>query len=313
MTYGKTIRIYLADASPTGIKHAELVNWTGQAIVCPRSRISELGKWPESQRPGVYFLFEADDTGSIPCVYIGEAENVQERLKSHLDSKDFWGRVVFFTSKDENLTKAHVKYLESRLIQIANEIGRCVLENGKASSLPSLPRSDRDAMEEFLEPLRTLLGALGFLILQPLPQATKASQAPGDGQVGSPMFFKVAKRGVDAKGAVSDEGFVVWAGSIGDAKVRGSLSPGWRTIREDLVRSGSVVIDGPVIRFTKDALFQSPSAAGAVVSGGVINGREAWRDANGRSINDLEKAISEADLPAASPKATAFEIDGDSA
>lgn len=310
MSYGKTIRIYLADGSPTGIRHAELVNWTGQAIVCPRSRIGELLKWPESQRPGVYFLFGDDDTGTTPRVYIGEAENVHARLQSHLATKDFWGRVVFFTSKDENLTKSHVKYLEARLVEIAKSIGRCTLENGNAPTLPLLPRSDRDAMEEFLEPVRILLGALGFLVLQPLPAAARPAEPDEDSIGGVTLSFLHPKRGVNATGAVTDEGFVVYSGSVGDAKVRSSLSPGWKALREELITSGAVIVDGTAIRFEKDVLFKSPSAAASVICGGVWNGREAWKDETGRSINELEQAISEgADpdpVPVAGPRLTAY-------
>ena len=111
MTIGKSIRIYLADGTVTGIRHAELVNWTGQAIACPRNRIGELSGWDESKRPGVYFLFGYDDVVGQPIAYIGEAENVLYRLQSHVMNKDFWNEVVFFTYKDKNLTKAHVKYL----------------------------------------------------------------------------------------------------------------------------------------------------------------------------------------------------------
>lgn len=292
MSYGKTIRIYLADGSPTGIRHAELVNWTGQAIVCPRSRIGELGKWAESQRPGVYFLFGADDSGSLPRVYIGEAENVLVRLQNHLSNKDFWGQVAFFTSKDENLTKSHVKYLEARLVQIAGSNGRCKLENGNAPALPSLPRSDRDAMEEFLEPLRVLLGSLGFLTLQPLPTASQPKAPEAEPPVtGTTLFFKLAKRGVDARGAVTDEGFVVYAGSVGDAKIRDSLSPGWRALRDELITSGTVKVEGKAIRFEKNGLFKSPSAAAAVLCSGVANGREMWKNEAGQTINQLEGAI----------------------
>ena len=215
MSYGKSIRIYLADGSPTGIRHAELVNWTGQAMVCPRSRLPELGKWHEAQRPGVYFLFGDDDSANLPTVYIGEAEHVFARLQNHLANKAFWSRVVFFTSKDENLTKAHVKYLEGRLVDIARSVGRCALANGNTPTLPALPRADRDAMEEFLEHLRVLLGALGYLVLQPLPGAPTGESPTGEVMVGPKLFFKLPKRGVDGAGMATDEGFMVLAGSLG--------------------------------------------------------------------------------------------------
>jgi hypothetical protein len=59
MPIGKSIRVFLADSTVAGIRFAEVVNWTGQAIACPRSRLGELMTWPEVAKPGVYFLFEA--------------------------------------------------------------------------------------------------------------------------------------------------------------------------------------------------------------------------------------------------------------
>lgn len=117
MTLGKSIRIYLKDGTVSGIKQAEVVNHTIQALSCPRNKLSDLNKFfsKESNRPGVYFLLGEDET-SKNKVYIGESENVWERLKNHDTSKDFWSEVIVFTSKDENLTKSHVKYLESKLI-----------------------------------------------------------------------------------------------------------------------------------------------------------------------------------------------------
>ena len=126
-SHGKTIRIYLADAVPAGIRHAELLNWTGQALVCPKGRVGEVAKWPESQRPGVYILFGRDEDDN-PRAYIGEGESVLVRLQDHVKHKDFWTEAVFFTSKDDNLTKAHVKYLESRFVELAKDVGRLLAE-----------------------------------------------------------------------------------------------------------------------------------------------------------------------------------------
>src|SRR5262245_44807612 len=113
-TFGKSIRIYLKDGTVTGMKFGEVVNQTIQSIFCPRLRISELAGYTESKRPGVYFLLGKDDETNEPKAYIGEAENVYDRLQHHIANKEFWNEVIFFVSKDENLTKAHVKYLESR-------------------------------------------------------------------------------------------------------------------------------------------------------------------------------------------------------
>jgi hypothetical protein len=165
---GKTIKIYLPDESVSGIRHAEIANWSGQALACPRARFHELRQWTEVQRPGIYFLFGIDDRTGEEAVYIGEAEVVIDRLASHMSGKDFWTDVITFTSKDENLTKAHVRYLESRLIGTAKRAGRYRVANATSSQLPLLPRSDRDAMEEFLGSVQMLLGVLGHKVLEPL-------------------------------------------------------------------------------------------------------------------------------------------------
>jgi hypothetical protein len=289
-TFGKTIRIYLADGTPSGIRHAELVNWTGQAIVCPRGRINELSEWNESQRPGVYFLFGEAESGR-PALYLGEAENVLARLQNHLRTKDFWSRVVFFTSKDENLTKAHVKYLEARLITIATSTKRVELMNGNAPQAPSLPRSERDAMEEFLGPLAVLLGSLGFNALQAIAPSNGGAEAPLAKRT---LRFSISKRPVDASGASTDEGFVVFEGSKGDAKLRPSLGKGYRVMRDEFLADGTLVINGAATVFTRDVLFSSPSAAAAVLAAGAYNGREAWRDASGKSLKAIEEELAEA-------------------
>ena len=294
-SYGKTIRIYLADGTPTGIRHAELVNWTGQAIVCPRARITELATWAEASRPGVYFLVGDDDSETRPIAYIGEAENVWLRLQSHVRTKEFWNRVVLFTSKDENLTKVHVKYLETRLLQMALQAGRARVENGNSPQSPALPRSDRDAMEEFLEPLRVLLGALGFPLLQAIAPGTRPRSEENDSTAPSllnrTLHFVVAKSGIDATGAVTDEGFVVYRGSLGSPIVKPHLGKGYKLQRDELIAEGAIAQDGSSLIVTRDTLFTSPSAAAAVLAGGAYNGREAWRDEFGTQLKVLEDTL----------------------
>jgi hypothetical protein len=301
MAHGRSIRIYLADGSAAGIRHAEILNWTGQAIVCPRTRIAELKGWAESQRPGVYFLIGDDPDRSRPLVYVGEAENVYDRLKQHAkdEQKDFFDQVLLFTSKDTNLTKAHVKYLESRIVELVRVVDRVNLFNTNTPPRPSLPRPDRAAMEEFLGPARLLMAALGFFALQPLssvantPEAGAASSTDGpSGPLASTvLYLEIPKRGVTATGLSTDEGFVVQKGSVGAAAIRDSLYKGWISIRNELVKDGSVVLAGPTIHFMRDALFRSSSAAASIVSGGKWGGPDAWRTEDGIRLKTLEEDL----------------------
>ena len=78
----------------------------------------------ECARTGIYFLVGQDPEDSLPSVYIGESDDVANRLKQHnrtedAGGKDFWEKVCLVTGKDQNITKTHIKYLESRLIDIA--------------------------------------------------------------------------------------------------------------------------------------------------------------------------------------------------
>ena len=156
-TFGKSIRIFLKDGTVTGIRFGEVVNQTIQSIACPRNRVTELRTYEEAKRPGVYFLFGNDETTGDTKAYIGEAENVFERLQNHLSTREFWNEVIFFVSKDENLTKSHVKYLESRTIQ--TDEGIVVLQGSEAA------KEVTDSLQTGYRELRERLITNGTLIL----------------------------------------------------------------------------------------------------------------------------------------------------
>jgi hypothetical protein len=160
---GKTIRLYLVEGTPTGILTAEIMNWTGKVTVGPRTQLAELAKRPELKRTGIYLLVGPDpDIPNKDRVYIGEGDSVLTRLTAHADdeAKDFWTRAVVVTSKDENLTKAHARYLESRLIQLASAAQRATIVNGTAPAQPPLPEPDVADMEFFLSQVQLVLPVL---------------------------------------------------------------------------------------------------------------------------------------------------------
>lgn len=286
MAIGRSIRIYLDGGEVSGIRHAELVNWTGQALLCPRSRLGELVTWEnDTRRPGVYFLFEAEDVTSRK-VCIGESESVLERLKQHVGDES-WQEALLFTSKDENLTKAHVKFLESRLIERARSAGRYTVTNTNQPALPGLPRADRDAMEEFLLHLPILLGVLGHRVLDPLTSVA----GPGKEQGTARVELHYTVREASARGAVTDDGFVVFKGSTALKQLEANLPLGWRAIKEELVKTAKLVDAGAVYKLVEDTLFNSPSAAAAVIYGNNVNGRVAWKTAEGKTLKQIEEEL----------------------
>lgn len=295
ITFGKSVRIYLPDGTVSSIRHAEIVNWTGQAISCPRNQINRLAAWDEAKRPGVYFLFGLDADSSHPIAYIGEAEVVLDRLISHVGAKEFWNDAVFFTNKDQNLTKAHVKYLEARLIELALRAKRYRLENATSPQMPMIPRSDCEAMEEFIFHARILLGVLGHRILDPLahhePPAIsprQRSETPKPATIPTSEVLHIKVKGISAKAIQTDEGVVVLEGSKCVKEIKPSLGDGYRHLREKLLSEGVVTDIGEQFAFTRDWLFSSPSQAAAVIVGYSINGRDCWINERGESITQIE-------------------------
>jgi|SRR5205814_6690479 len=296
MPIGKSIRIFLADATVAGIRYAELVNWTGQALACPRSRLGELGAWPEASKPGVYFLFEARLGDSKPLAYIGESEQVADRLTSHDRQKDFWNEVVVFTSKDQNLTKAHVKFLESNLVSLSKQADRYSLENGNTPPESSLPRADRDAMAEFTENIRMVLGTLGYPILEPLirsplgrpERVVQVSTKPEEAPVDQELTFKVNT--LIARGALTDEGFVLKKGSQVSRVNTESAALKIVKLKEQLQADGRLVPEGDHLVLAEDFLVSSSSYAAVLVAGTSRSGPQSWFTADGRSLKAIEDA-----------------------
>lgn len=304
---GKSIRIYLADAEVGGIRHAEIVNWTGQALAFPRSKVAELKNWPEVRRQGVYFLIGADEESGQDAVYIGEAEVVAERVAQHLSSKDFWSECVAFTSKDENLTKSHIKYLESRLVSSAIGAGRYLVKNSSTPQESGLPRADKDAMDEFSSSVRILLGVLGHRVLEPVlsfhkPAASQVTQEGADSSLTisatqgtqNTETFSLKVGNTSAKAIRDTDALVVLAGSTVAKEVAPSLTNGYKAVRDKLLSSGVLSDTGEFYTFTKSYPFPSPSQAAAVIVGYMINGRHTWRAKDGRSLRDIEDAEAKA-------------------
>ncbi len=275
---GRTLRLYLIDGTPTGILAAELINWTGKILIAPRPRLAELAKRDEVRRTGIYCLVGPDpENSNQDAVYIGEADNVLTRLVHHDkdESKDFWTRTIVITSKDENLTKSHARYLEARILQMAQAAGRARLINGTAPPPPPLPEADVADTEFFLTQIGMILAVLGFSFLQPKPMVH-----PAAGTAATPGFM-LESVGVRAEAREVEGEFVVLKGST--ARKHGVESwTSYRGLRDDLVISGKLVDadDSDFYIFTEDVLFARPSAAASVIMARNANGRLEWKEAS---------------------------------
>jgi hypothetical protein len=275
------IKLFLVHGGAKRLRTAELSNWTGKAVAGPRSELDGVLARDETAKSGVYFLSGTDSESGKPTVYVGEAESIRDRLRGHLE-KDFWNHVVFFISKDENLTKAHVRYLEGgRLIEQARLAGRAIVMNGQSSGA-KLPESDREDMEIFLERIHQLMPVLGADALLPIGAAPAAH---AERQL---LFCEI--KGLKATGHLTPTGFVVLKGSQAVPKERASAHqyPYTLSSRKRLIEDGTLSAEGDHLRFSRDCEFSSPSAAATVVHGGSANGLLAWKSKDGKTLKELE-------------------------
>lgn len=275
-----TIKIYLPHGDPKRLRTGEISNWSGKAVAGPRTEIDQLQTREEADNVGVYLLTGVDPLSGVPSVYIGEAESIKSRLRQHLE-KDFWNHVVYFTSKDENLTKSHIRYLEGRLIELAKLAGRANLTNSQAST-SRLPESDRADMEIFLKKIEQLLPALGVEVLVPIntPPESKEEERL--------LYCEI--NGLKAKGRLTPNGIVVLINSEAVSSLRPSATdyPWVVNARNQLLNDSILVPSNGHLIFSRNHEFPSPSAAAAVIHGGTANGRTAWKDARGQTLNQLE-------------------------
>jgi hypothetical protein len=275
-----TIKLFLVFGDPKRLRTAELSNWSGKAIAAPRSDLDALLKRDEMARPGVYILTGHDPEADAMIAYIGEAESLRNRIQQHR-GKDFWNHAFAFFSKDENLTKAHVRYLENRLMQASQGIARYQLRNSVASG-SHLPESDREDMEVFLEKIQQMLPVLGTDLLTPL----------GGGRPRDAVSHLICEiKGLVARGALTPDGFVVFAGSQAVPNLRPSaLETGAFATkkRAQLLANGALVQQEGFLLFTRDVEFASPSGAASVVRGGNSNGLRNWKTSTGVALADLE-------------------------
>lgn len=281
-TAGFSVRIFIPSGEPEALRIVEKSNWTGQGVVFPRSLYEEARQRAELKRTGVYVLWGPGESVRLPRVYVGEGDAVLPRLDQHARSKDFWTHAVVFTSKDQNLNKAHGPYLEARLVTLAREAKRCELDNGNAPQLPAPSEADTADAERFLADLLLCLPIVGVSFFEKPRVGVSARRE---------LYLKA--RGIEARGVYGAEGFVVLAGSEAAKDEVPSVQPFLRELRQSLIASGVLVDAGRVLRLSQDYTFSSPSSAAGVLLGRSSNGRAEWKDAQGRSLKAIQEAAVE--------------------
>ena len=266
---GKTVTTYLIDGDPKGTQYAFIRNTTCQMFIVPRSNLSYLNTQEKLQKPAFYILL-GEDEATKPQAYIGETENFRERVKDHDSKKAFWQKALIFVSKDADMTKADVQYLEHKAIVEAKRANAFILSDNKQTpKAPNLPEYQQDSMDEFFEYVKFLAAFSGCTIFE-------VSQPKAE------HLFYTKGRGSDAKGFYSSNGFTVLKGSVIAKTSAPSLR--WGDKRNRLV-SEYTIVDGGKLVMTSDKTFSSPSTAADFCIGSSNNGWIVWKDEDGNTLD----------------------------
>lgn len=281
-----SIRIFLADGTPEGLRLVEKSNWTGRAVVANRSQLERALARNEMTQPGVYVLTGLTEDGAAK-LYVGEADSLGDRIKQHVSSKEFWTRVVAFTSTNEGLNKANVRYLEAGLLALAKTANQWALDNGTFPAPPPLSEADRADAEWFLAEMLVIFPLLGIDAFESASSQTNVSPAePSE----PPLTLHLNERGANGSGREVTDGFVVLKGSLARVEETVSIHDYMREQRQMLKDRGVLAPQEGKLVFTQDFRFSSPSTAAGVLVGGASNGRIAWKDASGKTLKALQEA-----------------------
>ena len=288
MSRGKKLTIFMLDGTEYGSRIVEIGNWVGKAFYTPRTMISKVLERPEFDNPGIYCLKSNSESESYQeKIYIGEAENIKNRIKQHLqNSKKDFIELIFFISKDDLLTKTQIKYLESRLVQLAIDAKTAEIENGTYPSLPTLHEADISDMEYFLDQLKLILPLMGFrfLISSIVKQTEKDSV-----QEQKKILLKINSNKIIANMYINNQGFIVTKGSQAKKNLSTSCTITYRILRQKLLDTHILKENGEYYEFVEDTIFSSASAASNMILGRNSNGYTEWISEKGITLKELEE------------------------
>lgn len=293
---GRSLELYFIDGKADGMLTAEVFNWTGHILMTPRTQLKAALKRDEARFTGVYVLLGEVDAS--PTAYIGESEDIGERIRSHDSKKDWWDTAIFITSSANNLHKAHVKYLESRLIEKAKSIGRIALDNGNSPSKNSLSEAATANMESFLDYLLMVLPALRVDLF--LDKTRPEIEVPTSNNLDEkPVFaLETKKHGLTATAILDGSDFIVQAGSLARLYWQGDHTnkTGYWKLHQELCDQKILIVENNKRVFAQNYAFTSTSAAGAVINGRSTRGPTAWKlKSDGRTYQQWENDQLEAD------------------
>lgn len=268
----RLIQTYLPSGTLEGIR---IIDPEGdiEAYVIPRLRLADAKTEPKLSGPALYILLNAEDNRA----YIGESENFLTRVSEHLKARDWWTLAVAIVSKNGELEKGDVKYLESLAVERARS-GSVEIDNGTTPSRNNIARFKLHKIERILDDTQLVLASLGYDIL-----------SPSGAQQESEQLWYCKSKLTDAKALYRGDQFVVLAGSLIDKSHTPSFEKeyAYQVAERQEIFAEKAIDHGDFVELTENVAFKSPNHAGHIVTGRSVNAWTTWKNAAGVTMDEV--------------------------
>lgn len=284
-TFGRVVKIFITGQDPRSLRTIELDNWTGVAVTGQPEFFKKALEGEVLSRSCVYLLIRNSADDDLPEVYVGESDDFSQRYTNGKFPIKF-DSFLIFTSKDDNLTRAHVKWLERELWSILKgNSGKLIVANTNKPTGSNLPRADIATMRTYLSNTIYVLEALGYDLFSiqertsASPSTAKQIEDPivGDDGLSLTLYSTLPKRQNDRAFLRFENGaYTLLSGSKINGKITDSLPANVRKLRQQLIEDGNLISHGDYLELLKDIPFSKPSPASALVKGRSSTGYMDW-------------------------------------
>lgn len=304
---GRVVKIFITGQDPRSLRTVELDNWTGVAITGQPEFFKKALENEVLSRSCVYLLIRSSADDDLPEIYVGESDDFSQRYTGGKFPIEF-DTFLIFTSKDDNLTRAHVKWLERELWSILKgNSGKVLVANSNKPTGSNLPRADIATMRTYLSNLIYVLEALGYDLfsVQERTSASPASTKPtadpfvGGGGLSLNLYSTLPRRPDDRAFLRYENGsYTLMSGSKINAQITDSLPANVKKLRQRLIEDGELVARGEYLELLRDIPFAKPSPASALVKGRSSTGHLDWaRDTDNMPLGAILGIAATAQIP----------------
>lgn len=287
----RLIKLFVME-SKKNLRTVDLSNWVGKVYIGNRKHVDLIQEIPDlAKSTGLYFLLGKDSDDEDSYLYIGEADDVAHRIKQHanIKEKEWFDEFIIFVSKDMDLTKAHVRYLEKSFYDLAKEnLTTIKLMNSCCPPGSNLSECDIAYMQEFQSNILFILNNLGLINF--VRTTEKKDTEPEKFENIFYINLKKENKDKQAKLAITDNGYVLLKGSYLEKYPNPSfLDKSNMKKRQQLLEEGLLQELDNVVISTEDIYFNSPSGPADIVRLNSTNGWLCWKLPDGTTLDEFER------------------------